>query len=539
MNKNLGWKLGLVAAILLAFLFGIFGIPKDLSAKGLVASLQDRIHLGLDLKGGTHLILQVQVNDAVNADSDRAVERLKEALRTKKINYADISKPDPVNSPDKIVIKGVPPESSSDLRSIVSDRLSEYEAASGAENSWTLTMKPQSLVSLKNQAVQQAIETIRNRIDQLGVSEPVIEEHGLGQYQILVQLPGVDDPARVKEIMQSTAMLEIRQALDNGQAYPDEQAALAAHNGVLPPDAVLLHGKNKGGSGTEDAVYLISRVSAVAGHDLRQASVGRDETGRPEVNFILTGEGGRRFSRFTREHVNDYLAVVLDNKVQEVAVIKSEISDQGRISGGGMTEQYAKDLALVLNSGALPASIKYLEERTVGPSLGSDSIRAGVQAAVIGMLAVLIFMLVYYRGAGINADIALILNLVILLGFMGYFGATLTLPGIAGVILTVGMGVDSNVLIFERIREELRNGKTPPSAVEQGFGHAWITIVDTHVTTIVSAAILFLFGTGPVKGFAVTLTFGLLANLFTAVFVSRMIFDWILTRKQRGEALSI
>jgi preprotein translocase subunit SecD len=400
-------------------------------------------------------------------------------------------------------------------------------------------MKPQSLVSLKNQAVQQAIETIRNRIDQLGVSEPVIEEHGLGQYQILVQLPGVDDPARVKEIMQSTAMLEIRQALDNGQAYPDEQAALAAHNGVLPPDAVLLHGKNKGGSGTEDAVYLISRVSAVAGHDLRQASVGRDETGRPEVNFILTGEGGRRFSRFTREHVNDYLAVVLDNKVQEVAVIKSEISDQGRISGGGMTEQYAKDLALVLNSGALPASIKYLEERTVGPSLGSDSIRAGVQAAIIGMLAVLIFMLVYYRGAGINADIALILNLVILLGFMGYFGATLTLPGIAGVILTVGMGVDSNVLIFERIREELRNGKTPPSAVEQGFGHAWITIVDTHVTTIVSAAILFLFGTGPVKGFAVTLTFGLLANLFTAVFVSRMIFDWILTRKQRGEALSI
>jgi preprotein translocase subunit SecD len=539
MNKNLGWKLGLVAAILLAFLFGIFGVPKDLSAKGFLASLQDRIHLGLDLKGGTHLILQVQVNDAVNADSDRAVERLKESLRTKKINYADINKPDPVNSPDKIVIKGVPPESSSDLRSIVSDRLPEYEWVSGAENSWTLTMKPQSLVSLKNQAVQQAIETIRNRIDQLGVSEPVIEEHGLGQYQILVQLPGVDDPARVKEIMQSTAMLEIRQALDNGQSYADEQAPLAAHNGVLPPDAVLLHGKSKGGSGTDDAVYLISRVSAVAGHDLRQASVGRDETGRPEVNFILTGEGGRRFSRFTREHINDYLAVVLDNKVQEVAVIKSEISDSGRISGGGMTEQYAKDLALILNSGALPASIKYLEERTVGPSLGSDSIRAGVRAAIIGMLAVLIFMLVYYRGAGINADIALILNLVILLGFMGYFGATLTLPGIAGVILTVGMGVDSNVLIFERIREELRNGKTPPSAVEQGFSHAWITIVDTHVTTIVSAAILFLFGTGPVKGFAVTLTFGLLANLFTAVFVSRMIFDWLLSRKQRGEALSI
>ena len=199
----------------------------------------------------------------------------------------------------------------------------------------------------------------------------------------------------------------------------------------------------------------------------------------------------------------------------------------------------AKDLALILNSGALPAGIRYLQELTVGASLGTDSIRAGVEAAVIGMLAVLIFMLVYYRGAGINADLALILNLIILLGFMGYFGATLTLPGIAGVILTVGMGVDSNVLIFERIREELRNGKTPPSAVEQGFGHAWITIVDTHVTTIVSAAILFMFGTGPVKGFATTLTFGLLANLFTAVFVSRMIFDWVLGRHQRGEALSI
>jgi preprotein translocase subunit SecD len=339
--------------------------------------------------------------------------------------------------------------------------------------------------------------------------------------------------------MQSTAMLEIRQAMDNGTGYPDEQSALAAHNGVLPPDTVLIHGKDHGGSGSEDAVYLISRVSAVAGHDLRQASVGRDETGHPEVSFILTGEGGRRFATFTRAHIKDYLAVVLDNRVQEVAVINSEISDSGRISGGGMTEQNAKDLALILNSGALPASIKYLEERTVGPSLGSDSIHAGVRAAIIGMLAVLAFMLVYYRGAGINADIALILNLVILLGFMGYFGATLTLPGIAGVILTVGMGVDSNVLIFERIREELRNGKTPPSAVEQGFGHAWITIVDTHVTTIVSAAILFLFGTGPVKGFAVTLTFGLLANLFTAVFVSRMIFDWLLSRKQRGEALSI
>jgi preprotein translocase subunit SecD len=283
---------------------------------------------------------------------------------------------------------------------------------------------------------------------------------------------------------------------------------------------------------------LVSRVSAVRGKDLRDAQPNRDQNGQPSVSFTLTNEGGQRFYSFTSQHVNDSLAVVLDNRVQEVANIKEPIRDHGEISGH-MTEQQTKDLSMILRSGALPAGIKYLEERTVGPSLGADSIRAGVRAAVVGMVAVLIFMLIYYRAAGINADLALILNLVILLGFLGFTGATLTLPGIAGVILTVGMGVDSNVLIFERIREELRNGKTPPSAVEQGFAHAWVTIVDTHVTTIVSAAILFLFGTGPVKGFAVTLTFGLLANLFTAVFVSRAIFDWVLSRKRVGEALSI
>jgi preprotein translocase subunit SecD len=409
----------------------------------------------------------------------------------------------------------------------------------GADNTWNISMKPTLLTDLKNKAVTQAIETIRNRIDQLGVSEPQIEQHGLGQYQILVQLPDVDDPARVKEIMQSTAMLEIKQSL--GGPYSSEQAAMQAQQppGVLPPDAILLPGHSNPGSQSDQAWYVVSRVSAVSGKDLRDAQASRDENGQPDVQFTLTGDGGQRFYNFTSAHVGESLAVVLDNKVQEVANIHEAIRDQGRISGGSMNEQQAKDLSMILRSGALPAGIKYLEERTVGPSLGADSIHAGVRAAIAGMAAVLIFMLVYYRWAGVNADVALILNLVILLGFMGYFDAVLTLPGIAGVILTVGMGVDSNVLIFERIREELRNGKTPPSAVDQGFSHAWITIVDTHVTTIVSAAILFLFGTGPVKGFAVTLTFGLLANLFTAVFVSRVIFDWVLSRKQRGEALSI
>jgi preprotein translocase subunit SecD len=541
MNKNLLWKLLFIVGTMLFFLFGIFGIPKGFSGEALLTALTDHIHLGLDLKGGTHLILQVQVNEAVNVDAQNAIELLKDQLRSHKIDYTDISQPDPQNNPDRLVIKGVPPAARSDLRSIVLERLPEYDITAGASDTWNMAMKPSNLTELKSRAVQQAIETIRNRVDALGVSEPTIQEHGLGQYQILVQLPGVDDMTRVQEIMQNTAMLEIKQVLSG--PYSSQAAALQANNGVIPPDQLLLPGNTLGGRAEGEQWFLVSRVSAVNGKDLKRADPSTDQYGQPDVNFQLTRDGGQRFFNFTSAHVKDNLGVVLDNKVREVASINEPIRDQVQISGH-MDPQAAKDLAMILNSGALPASIHYLEERTVGPSLGADSIRSGVRAAVIGMLAVLVFMLIYYRGAGVNADVALIMNLIILLGFLGWstiagVNVALTLPGIAGVILTVGMGVDSNVLIFERIREELRNGKTPPSAVDQGFSHAWITIVDTHVTTIVSAAILFIFGTGPVKGFATTLTFGLLANLFTAVFVSRVIFDWVLTRKQRGEALSI
>ncbi|HXJ90170.1 MAG TPA: protein translocase subunit SecD [Candidatus Binatia bacterium] len=541
MNKNLLWRLVFIVGTMLFFLFGMFGIPKGLGKDALLGALTDHIHLGLDLKGGTHLILQVQVNDAVNVDAQNAIEVLKEQLRNHKIDYTDIPQPDPQNNPDHLVIRGVPAGARSDLRNIVQERLPEYDVTSGASDSWNLAMKPSNLSDLKSRAVTQAIETIRNRIDALGVSEPTIQEHGLGQYQILVQLPGVDDPERVKEIMQNTAMLEIKQVV--GGPYPSQVAALQANNGIIPADQLLLPGNTLGGRAEGEQWFLVSRVSAISGKDLRHADPSSDQNGQPDVNFQLTREGGQRFFNFTSAHVKDSLGVVLDGKVREVATIDEPIRDQVQIRGH-MDAQAAKDLSMILNSGALPASIRYLEERTVGPSLGADSIRSGVTAAVIGMVAVLIFMLIYYRGAGINADVALLLNLIILLGFLGWstiagVNVALTLPGIAGVILTVGMGVDSNVLIFERIREELRNGKTPPSAVDQGFSHAWITIVDTHVTTIVSAAILFIFGTGPVKGFATTLTFGLLANLFTAVFVSRVIFDWVLSRKQRGESLSI
>jgi len=541
MNKNLLYKILFIVGTMLFFLFGIFGVPKSLKPDDLLTALTDHIHLGLDLKGGTHLILQVQVNDAVNVDAQNAMEVLRDQFRSRKIQYTDITQTDPQNNPDHIVIKGVPPESRSDLRTIVQDRLQEYDVTSGADNSWNLAMKPSSLSDLKSKAVTQAIETIRNRIDALGVREPTIQEHGLGQYQILVQLPGVDDPGRVKEIMQNTAMLEIKQVIDG--PYTSQQAAYQAKNGIVPVDQVLIQGNTLGGRAEGEQWYFVSRISAISGKDLRHAAPSTDQNGQPNVNFQLTREGGQRFYNFTSAHVRDSLGVVLDGRVREVATINEPIRDQVEIKGH-MDAQAAKDLAMILNSGALPASIHYLEERTVGPSLGADSIRSGIRAALIGMVAVLVFMLIYYRGAGVNADIALIMNLIILLGFLGWatmagVNVALTLPGIAGVILTVGMGVDSNVLIFERIREELRNGKTPPSAVDQGFSHAWITIVDTHVTTIVSAAILFIFGTGPVKGFATTLTFGLLANLFTAVFVSRVIFDWVLSRKQRGEALSI
>jgi preprotein translocase subunit SecD len=539
-NKNLLAKTILIIAVLIVFLFGIIGIPSSFTAAGLKDSLQKRIHLGLDLKGGTHLILQVQVNDAINADTDRAVEQLKDSLKSGNVAFGEISKPDPQQHPEVIDIKGVPPEASGDLRRIITDKFGDYDLTSGAQNGWTLTMKQSVATDTRKKAVQQAIETIRNRIDQLGVSEPVIQEHGLGDYQILVQLPGVDDPARVKEIMQSTAMLEIRQAV-NGP-YASEQAAMQANNGVLPPDTLLMkgisgtHGQDQGSD--SDAYWVISRTAAVSGSDLRSADSNQDENGRPDVNFTLTGEGGRRFAAFTAAHVGDKLAVVLDGRVKSVATIQEQIHDSGRITGA-FTPQETQDLALTLRSGALPAGIKYLQEVTVGPSLGADSIREGVRAAVIGMVAVMVFMLFYYHAAGINADLGLFLNLVILMGFLGFSGATLTLPGIAGVILTVGMGVDSNVLIFERIREEIRHGKSPSSSVDQGFAHAWTTIFDTHVTTIVSAIILFLFGTGPVKGFAVTLSFGLAANLFTSVFVSRVIFEAILNRHKRGEALSI
>jgi len=436
-------------------------------------------------------------------------------------------------------VDGVPPANQSAVRSLMDSKYgNEYDISGGTDNGFLLSMKPNIQTQLEKKTVSQAIETIRDRVDSLGVSEPVIQEYGLGANEILVELPGIDDLDRVKTIIQSTARLSIHAVV--GGPFPDEQAALASVNGTLQPDQMLMHGSGNMATGSDsDAVYVLERTSVVAGNDFRSADPSSNQnTGQRIVIFTLTNEAGDRFWNFTSANVGRSMAVVLGDRVREVATIKSAIRDRGEIEGT-FTEDEVSTLSKLLRTGALPASLTYLENRTVGASLGADSVKEGVTAAIVGVLVVMVFMLVYYRGSGINADLALLLNLLILLGFMGYSTATLTLPGIAGVILTIGMGVDSNVLIFERIREELRAGKAPSAAVDQGFAHAWVTIVDTHVTTIVSAAILFLFGTGPVKGFATTLTFGLLANLFTAVFVSRVIFDAHLNKMKPGEMVSI
>jgi len=533
MGNNLAGKTGFILAILVIFIFGIFGIPHS-TGKGFGDSLKtaitDRIHLGLDLRGGMHLVLEVQVKEAINSATDRDVQRINTALA----GSGTASKTD-LAHPETIQITGIPAAQQSTVHdTLTSNDYSAYDVSSSPGGGYTLSMKQSAIRDLESRTLDLSIETIRQRVDNLGVSEPVIEKYGLGDNQILVQLPGVDDLTRVEGIIQSTAKLEIHAVVSG--PYADEQEAMTKLNGVLPPDEELVKGNN--GMGGPEMVYVLQRASIVEGTDFRGAQPSQDQNGRPNIHFDLTSEAGDRFYKYTSANVNSSMAIVLENHIREVANIQSAIRDQGEITGG-FTQQQVDDLSLMLRTGSLPASISYLETRTVGPSLGAASIHQGVVAAIAGMLAVMAFMLFYYRGAGINADLALLLNLLILLGFMGFTHATLTLPGIAGVILTIGMGVDSNVLIFERIREELRLGKTAAAAVQEGFAHAWITIIDTHVTTIVSAAILFIFGTGPVKGFAVTLVFGLLANLFTAVFVSRHIFNTLLAKRERGAALSI
>ena len=541
MSKNVLKKTIFIIAIVVVCLWGLIGgWPPPTSLRAIRQNIEQGIHLGLDLRGGTHLVLQVMVNDAINSESDQAIERLKESFKQKQIKYDAINRVDAVGLYDDggIQIQGIPDEQTGAFRQALDEGEVNWTYSQTQPRNYQLTLKKPVSADIRNRTLDQSLETIRNRIDSLGVSEPTIQERGQGEFEILVQLPGVDDPVRVKELVQTTAMLEIKEVKDG--PYPSREQTLTAGGGVLPPgtEALELINRAESGGAPTSEWYVLTRVPAVSGRDLRSARAGRDENQRPEVEFTLTADGARRFGDFTERNVGNRLAVVLDGKVQEVATIQSKITDSGRITGR-YTPQRASDIALVLRAGALPASMRYLEERTVGPSLGADSIRDGIVASMVGLAAVIIFMVIYYRMAGVNAIVALFLNLILLLAALAYIRATLTLPGIAGVILTIGMAVDANVLVFERVREELRAGKTVVSSVEAGFSKAFLTIIDTHVATIISAFFLFLFGTGPVKGFAVTLSIGLVANVFTAVFVSRVIFDYVLSRKERGTALSI
>jgi preprotein translocase subunit SecD len=542
MTANLKWKALFIAAVIVACIIGLIGRP-DFPPKswaGIKSNFGDSIKLGLDLQGGTHLILQVQVQEAISQETDQATDHITSTLRDKAIPYDEIRK----LSDTQILVHNIAPEQAGAARNLITDQLPDWDVtpAPGEQSGYLVTMKQSRIVNIQQQTMDQAEETIRRRIDALGLTEPLVAPYGQGDNEIIVELPGEGDPNRAKSVIQAGGQLELHLVLDS-QPYPSEVAALAAHGGILPPNAQIVQGKSSAASSSQpaaDSWYVVDRVPVVTGRDLRSATPVRStkNPGYFDVDFTLSTEAGRRFGPFTEQNIGKQLGIVLEHRLQTAPVINGRIDDTGVIEGT-FGEQEANDLALVLRSGALPASIKYLEERTVGPSLGADSIRHGVQASIISLIVVMVFMVIYYRLSGINAVVALILNLILLLAALAYFGAVLTLPGIAGVILTIGMGVDSNVLIFERIREELRASKAPVSAVDIGFKRAFLTIIDTHVTTIVSAAFLFLFGTGPIRGFAVSLAVGLLANLFTSVYVSRVIFDWHLAKMPREAELSI
>jgi preprotein translocase subunit SecD len=542
MQMNVKIRAALVAVVILLCVYGLFGLPAfPTSFTKARQNFADRIRLGLDLEGGTHLILQVQTQEAIKQFTNQTLDRLRKELNDNSMRFEDIREVDDQH----INVRNLAPDQVARFQDMIRTGYPDWDVAltPGEPSGYTLSLHTTAIAAIRADTLRQSVETIRRRIDQLGLTEPVVSEYGRGQDEILVELPGEGDPTRAKGIIQAGGQLELRLVVGT-RTYSSEADAYAANQGVLPPNTELLPGREERRPGDTSPAgqvwYLVERSAAVTGRDLRNAksTPSADYPGGYEVSFTLSNAAGKRFGVFTEANVNHQMAIVLDRRVYTAPVIQSRIEDSGRITGRfGLDE--ANDLALVLRSGSLPASIKYLEERTIGPSLGADSIREGMRASIVSLAVVMLFMLVYYRLSGLNALLALLLNLLILLAALAYFQAVLTLPGIAGVILTIGMGVDSNVLIFERIREELRSGKPNPSAVELGFDRAFRTIIDTHVTTVVSAAFLFVFGTGPVRGFAITLVIGLISNVFTAVYVSRTIFGWHLGRMSREAELSI
>lgn len=547
MNKNLRTRsiiIAVITAFCLIILFGPWNKQKGYSRSAgdffkpskLKQNLTDNIKLGLDLKGGTHLVMQVQADDAIGFITDGNRQKASDDLKKEGIKFTDVKKV----SPGLLVVDT--PDSSE--HSKIKDKLLAFMGdgweTSTTPTSITFKLNTRTADFFRKEATQQAKNIIEQRINNFGVAEPTVQEYGNeNNHQILVQMPGLDDPERVKELIKGESRLDIR-AVANPQKFDTLEQATASL-GTDQEKTVLPYKERKADGTTDSGFYVVDKAVVVGGNDVREARGQQNQQGGGgySVGFSLKPTGAEKFGTWTENNIGKYLAVVLNDEIQSVAVVRSKISDSGQIEGN-FTKEQAENLGLTLRSGALPAKIVYLEERTVGPSLGADSIRQGIFASIVGLLLVVLFMLFYYRFSGVNAVVGLLLNLIILLAGLAIFGATLTLPGIAGVILTIGMAVDSNVLIFERIREELRAGKIVSSAVDTGFSKALVTIIDTHVTTIVSAAFLYFFGTGPIRGFAVTLVIGLLANLFTAVYVSRSMFIWEINRGgRRAETISI
>ena len=497
----------------------------------------ETINLGLDLRGGIHLVLEVVTEDALEAETDTAISRLIRELESNGIAGLQ-GEPNGLSS---FALTGLGNNDSA-LRDVVRDFLPNWTYNRSGDKV-NFNRRDAADSEIREAAVNQAVQTIRNRIDEFGVAEPVIARQGLGTNRIVVQLPGVDDPERVKETIKSTAFLEFRLVdyPSGGGTASSRQEVLANYGGTLPPNIEIFEQDIRdvdSGIVISQGYYGLEARSMITGRDLKDARPSLGQFNAPVVSFSLGADSASRFGELTSSNIGRQMAIVLDGKVQSAPTIQGRITDSGQISGS-FTQQEVDDLSLVLRSGALPAEIKYLEERTVGPSLGQDSIDQGLRAGMWGVILVVCTMLLVYKLTGINAVIALLFNFIIVFGALAYFGATLTLPGVAGLILTIGMAVDANVLVFERVREELRSGKTVKSAVAAGFSNALSSVLDANITTLIAAIFLFQFGTGPIRGFAVTLSVGIIASVFTAIINSRFLFDLALSRKGRVEKLSI
>ncbi len=555
-NTSLWIRTAIIIAVTLIGIYLVFGprrVPTaaDFTWQGIKNNLAENINLGLDLKGGSHLVMRVKTEDYLKTLTENNHQAAQTAVTDAKLPMGETSY---VAEPGRYEIR-VSVTEPAQLQAVIDEIKKKVDLVNWTEStgtnyvSWTLPNQMQEV--LKKQAVDQALKIIESRINAFGVKEPTLQRYGAeSSGQILLQMPGVDDPERVKKLIGAESNLSLMKvAGDTFQTFPTEEAARQSLGGTVPPNRKIYPYTERDADTTTPPANAADRPKQfiileyppiIEGSELRSASAfsRTGSEGDYEIQFNLKPAGAQKFGDWTGKNIGKYLAIVLNDEVKSAPVIRGQIFDTGQIEGN-FTKASAEDLALTLQSGALPAKLEYGEERTVGPSLGADSIRAGVRASLGGLAFVVAFMLFYYRGSGINAVIALILNMLLTMAALITLDSTLTLPGIAGFILGIGMAVDSNVLIFERMREELRAGKTVADAVEIGFDKAFITIIDTHVTTIISALILYMYGSGPIRGFAVTLILGLLINLFSAVFVSRTIFMWLMHRNPEMKQLSI